>query len=332
MGRLILCAITMCLIVAATNVQASINVSFGGYSWDQMNDPTTGIQLGVNDTLTRSGATFGPADNANMTRTSSITGFIEGQAGVNTGVGYLSRITQRKASEAPNVLETSGTRAVNMPQSANVNGNLIRRGIQVGWTSGTNGFVQPVMVNGAGADFVIWESGDSNQPDAMMARVRDAVTQVFSDWFFFTPVEKALTGVSNVLFAYEYDLSDMGFALGAQIDLIEMANMVSTDRIDAPGTSTSNGWVAQGKVLAEVGGAFSATNPGPDPGNLTPPYGVPFGNSTYDPDPLYVSVLSGLQNLTTGTSAVVPEPTSAFVWCLFVGLVLSAKRRLAANR
>jgi hypothetical protein len=331
MARIVLvCAVITGSLFTAGSAHASINVSFGGYNWDQMSDPNTGVQLGVNDTTVRSGASFGPADNANLTRTSGhILGFIEGQAGVNTGIGYLSRITQRKISEAPNVLETSGTKAINLPQSANIGASLIRRGIQVGWTPGTNGFALPVLANGAGTDFVIFESGDANQPDALMARVRDAVTQLFSDWFFFTPIEKALTGSNSKLFAFEYDLSDMGFALGGQIDLIEMANMVSTDRIDAPGALTSNGWVAEGAVLPQVGGPFSATNPGPNPGNLTPPYGVPFGNSTYDPDPLYVAVLGGLQNFSTGT---VPEPGSALVWLLLVGSALAARRKLATDR
>src|SRR4029079_820545 len=203
---------------------------------------------------------------------------------------------------------------INIPQSANINAAIIRRGIQVGWISGTGGFAQPVMTNGAGSDFVIWESGDHAQPDALMARVRNAATQQFTDWYYFTPSEHAVTG--SMLFAFDYDLSNFGLASGAQVDLIEMANMVSTDRIGAPGTSTANGFVAQGRVLPEAGGAFRLSNPGPDPGNISPPYGVPFGNATYDPDPLYVSVLGNLQNL-----AALPEPASFICWALIIGFV-----------
>jgi len=306
--------------------RAAVLLSFGGYTWDQANVPNTGKQLGVNDTTTRSGASFGPANDANQPRTGNITGFIESQAGANTGVGYLSRITQRKISEAPTVLETTGTRAINVPQSANINASIIRRGIQVGWTAGTNGFAQPVMTNGTGNDLVIWESGDHAQPDAMMTRVRNATTQQFSDWYFFTPSEHAVTG--GVLFAFAYDLSNFGLTSGAQVDLIELANMVSTDRIDGPGTSTANGFVAQGHVRPEAGGAFSLSNPGPDPGNISPPYGVPFGNATYDPDPLYVSVLGNLQNFT----AAVPEPASVIGWTLVIGfgaIGLAVRRKWA---
>src|SRR5262245_57705883 len=78
--------------------QAAVVLSFGGYTWDQSNVPNMGLQLGVDDATTRSGATFGPAQpSTNLTRTSGdITGFINGQAGLNTAVGYLSRITKRR--------------------------------------------------------------------------------------------------------------------------------------------------------------------------------------------------------------------------------------------
>jgi hypothetical protein len=309
--------------------RAGVMLSFGGYTWDQDNVPNMGFQLGVNDSTTRSGASFGPANDTNLTRTGNITGFIESQAGANTAVGYLSRITQRKTSEAPAKLETAGTRAVNIPTAADVGTAIVRRGIQVGWTAGTSGFATPVMVNGTGTDIVVWESGNANQPDAIMARARNAVTQQFTDWYFFTAASSPTVTGGTVLFAYAYDLSNFGLLNGAQVDLIEMANMVSTDRIDAPGTNTANGWVAQGRVRPEAGGAFSATNPGPDPGNISPPYGVPFGGGTYDPDPLYVSVLSGLQNLTV---APVPELASALVWSLIISAgVLAGVRHGRSN-
>jgi hypothetical protein len=310
--------------------QASV-VTFDGELWEQSNSPNIGVQLGVNpgDPTNLGGATFGPNNNANMTRTSNVVGFIEGQLGADTSVGYLSRITDRRALDpSPGKLEISGTRAVNIPQSNAVSGGnigtaLTRRGIQVGWTPGTNGLAQPVLGNGVGTDFIVWESGDANEPDAMMTRVRNATTQLFTDWFFVTPEEavQAMTGGSK-LFKYSYDLTLFGLGLTDVIDLIEIANMVSTDRIDAAGTNTANGWVAEGAVLPEAGGAFSATNPGPDPGNITPPYGVPFGNSTYDPDPLYISAMHDLKDF----AAVVPEPASILAW---IGLGLGTAGAVA---
>src|SRR3954471_11838521 len=93
-----------------------------------------------------------------------------------------------------------------------------------------------------------------------------------------------------------------------------MANMVSKDRIAASGTNTANGWVAQGRVRPEVGtiGSYSMSMPGPDPGNISPAYGVPFGSSTYDPDPLYVSILGNLQQF------AVPEPASVIAWSVII--------------
>ena len=75
-------------------------------------------------------------------------------------------------------------------------------------------------------------------------------------------------------------------------------------------------------VPPQAGGTFGASNPGPDPGNISPPYGVPFGASTYDPDPLYVSVLGNVQNF-------VPEPASFVAWAAILGLATTgfAERR-----
>src|SRR5689334_13061358 len=96
--RLAISSLVLASLISLSETRAAVLLSFGGYTWDQANVPNTGIQLGVNDTITRSGATFGPANDANQPRTGNITGFVEGQAGINTGVGYLSRITQRKTS------------------------------------------------------------------------------------------------------------------------------------------------------------------------------------------------------------------------------------------
>ena len=90
----------LALLVAwsVTDTKAAVLLQFGGYTWDQADVPNKGIQLGVDDATTRSGAAFGPASPAtNMTRTNNITGFVEGQAGANTAVGYLSRITKRRS-------------------------------------------------------------------------------------------------------------------------------------------------------------------------------------------------------------------------------------------
>src|SRR6476620_8451823 len=90
-------AFAFVVLCSGLSAHAAVLLSFGGYTWDQANVPNKGIQLGVDDATTRSGATFGPAQPAtNLTRTGDINGFIEGQAGANTAVGYLSRITKRR--------------------------------------------------------------------------------------------------------------------------------------------------------------------------------------------------------------------------------------------
>jgi hypothetical protein len=317
------CVVCAALAIASTAISSpAAVVLYGGYSWEQTNDPNQGFQLGVNDNNVRSGVQFGAADNNNLSRTGSITSFIEGQiAPADQNRGYLSRITERKISEAPSKLETTGTRAVNIPQAADVGAAATHRGIQVGWATGTNGFATPVMVNGtanSGTDFVIWESGSAGQPDALMARVRNAITQQFTDWFYYSPKTSPASS-GGVLFAYAYDLSNFGLSIGAQVDLIEMANMNSFDRIDATGVASgTHGYAAEGRVISysSTPPAFGPNSPGPDPGPLASSAynGIPYGGGSYDPDPLYVSVLGNLQNL------AVPEPASVVAWSLIIGL------------
>src|SRR5436309_559618 len=98
MPRLLqLTLVVFAIVFLSVNASGAVVLNFGGYSWDQANVPNTGIQLGVDDATTRSGATFGPAQTAtNLTRTNDINGFIESQAPPNTPLGYLSRITKRR--------------------------------------------------------------------------------------------------------------------------------------------------------------------------------------------------------------------------------------------
>jgi hypothetical protein len=318
----------LCLLAISSVVPThAAVVIYGGYTWDQSNDPNNGLQLGVNDDDIRSGAKFGPGDNNNLPRTGNITLFIEAQPGASTSIGYVSRITQRKTSEAPAKLETTGTRAVNLPSAADVGGAEIRRGIQVSWNPGTKGFTNPVMVNSAGDDFVIWESGNAGQPDALMARVRNAVSRQYTDWYYFSAQTSPVSS-GGVLFAYAYDLSDFGLGVNAQIDRIEMANMNSYDRIAATGAPNGvHGYAAEGRVVSYPTPGpppppFGPNSPGPDPGPLASSAynGIPYGGGTYDPDPLYVAVLGNLHEF-------VPEPASCFTWASIIGLVALGDRR-----
>ncbi|HTN75382.1 MAG TPA: hypothetical protein VL096_09050 [Pirellulaceae bacterium] len=303
----------------SSSAHAAPVLSFGGYNWDQANAPNIGTQLGSSGYVqTVAGTAFnnGNLSNvpANFSRTNDIFGFVEGQPGANTGVGYLSRFVDRVAGVA-GPLELSGTKGINLPTAADIGSANIRGGIEVGWAAGTNGIATPVLANGSGADFVIWESGSANRPDALMTRVRLADSQAYSDWFFVTPISNSVSG--SVLWAYAYNLDMFGLASGETIDLIQFANMNSKDRINAQNVAIGpNGYAAQGQVLVGVGtpGVYGTNNPGPDPGNITPPYGIPFGGGTYDPDPLYVSILHNLQDINVNASEEVPEPASLALW------------------
>jgi hypothetical protein len=52
-------------------------------------------------------------------------------------------------------------------------------------------------------------------------------------------------------------------------------------------------WAAEGNVLPESNNPYAMDNPGPDPGPLAS-FDIPYGNSTYDPDPLYLAVIPDL--------------------------------------
>src|SRR6185295_19000424 len=142
-------------------------------------------------------------------------------------------------------------------------------------------------------------------------------TQQFTDWYFFSADTSPTVTGGAVLFAYAYDLSQFGLGPNAQIDLIEMANMISTDRIAASNVPFGpHGYAAECKVVPYPAGGpwappFGPNSPGPDPGPLASSAynGIPFGGGTYDPDPLYVSILSNVQNL-----VAVPEPASVIAW------------------
>jgi hypothetical protein len=161
----------------------------------------------------------------------------------------------------------------------------------------------------------------------MMARVRNAVTRQFTDWYYFSAQTSPVSS-GGVLFAYAYDLTDFGLGPNAQIDRIEMANINSFDRIAATGVANGvHGYAAEGRVVSypTPGPApppFGPNSPGPDPGPLANSSynGIPYGGGTYDPDPLYVSVLGNLQQF-------VPEPTSCIAWGFILGVVAFSDRR-----
>ncbi len=225
--------ISLCtLAIGAVSLQAATNVDWGSYSWSQENCPNLGSQL-TSGTL--GGATF------NVTSSDTTGSIVDFPASVSGGtfdanVGILSVLVGDATSP--------DKRAVNLPFGGNVGQVVFRRGLSVGWAGGTVGgagaaLTVPTLPNQPGPDFVIFESGSAGVPEAMMVRVQVANQPggpFFTDWHYFAPATQDTAPATGVLHAYEYDLSDFGLDATAQIDRIEIANMVARDRIGAVGT------------------------------------------------------------------------------------------------
>ncbi|MCO6454870.1 MAG: hypothetical protein J5I93_06190, partial [Pirellulaceae bacterium] len=189
-------------------------------------------------------------------------------------------------------LAASGTRAVNLPTGNN--GTLVRAGIEFSWSGGRS------LTNLPGDDLVVYSSSSSpTGPDGFMVQVHQAGGG-WSPWVYdMVDARQNYVGApAEGAFATALDLSDFGLADGVQIDGFRMANLKASDRIQGPGVETSPGsgaLVGTGIVIPDDGGATS--NVFPDPGPLAS-FDF-FGNSTLDPDPLYIGVLHPLTTAET---------------------------------
>lgn len=180
---------------------------------------------------------------------------------------------------------TTDTRGINMPAS-NV-GTVDRTGFSVSWSSGT-------LSEQAGDDFVIYESGDLNEPDAFMVQVK-VVGGTWSKWRYETADSFAPYGGVGTAgtFATAFDLADFGLTAGQSIEEIRVVSMTAADRMEGPGAERVTGsgvFVASGFVIPNDNGLTSDVLP--DPG-ATAKFSY-YGNATFDPDPLYIGALHPL--------------------------------------
>lgn len=170
---------------------------------------------------------------------------------------------------------TSGTTVsgVNLPLGDA--GAAFRSGMEISWSNGLN------LTNLAGNDFVIYESGSTNTPEGYMVQVHNTDTATWSRWVYVPASQIAAYGVAGeYLFATVYELDDFGVSANARIDSFRIANLIATDRMEV-GTKF---------VLPGDNDVTSTTLP--DPGSLAS-FGS-YGNSTFDPDPVYLGVLHQL--------------------------------------
>jgi hypothetical protein len=150
-----------------------------------------------------------------------------------------------------------------------------------------------------------------------MVRVGLAGTNTFSDWHYFAPdafqLYHSITPTTEGAFATGIDLSDMGLDLGDEIDLIQIANLTAADRIVGVTTHSFGGQdFAEGRVV------FDGSSPvKPDAGAFASFRDTGYGNSTLDPDPIYVGMLG----------SIVPEPGTAVLLALAMLGLAGFRRR-----
>jgi len=268
--------------------------TFAGYTFDPANSPDTIGLLGNNQTL--GGAAFSSGGPSSITKSVGFGAQSIGGGGAFTPVAgwtagrSLGEMAYAQAGVTQGDLTGSHfSSAVNLP--AGNDGGTTRHGLSLSWASGQG------LVNGAGADFVVYESGSQGSPEALMVRL-GLGGGAFTDWYFQAQsgFEKYL-GDSDGAFAYAFDLSLFGIADGGMIYSIEIANLQPTDRLGLDGLVNFNG----------VGSV------------------PPFSGGSYDPDPLYVGIISQL----APAPAEVPEPASLAVWSLMgiAGLAYRWRRK-----
>ncbi len=277
------CAALVALTVMGLGQQSLIAApfTFAGYTFDPANSPDTIGLLGNGQTL--GGAVFSSQLPNRITQSVGFGAQSVGGGGAFTAVpGWTAgRSLGEMANAQLGMTQSDGTgshfsSAVNLPRGND--GAASRHGLSLSWASGQG------LVNAAGADFVVYESGSQGSPEALMVRL-GLGGGAFTDWYF-----QAQSGFENYLgdtdgaFAYAFDLSLFGIADGDMIYSIEIANLQPTDGIGA-------------------GGLVNFAGGGAAPG---------FPGGSYDPDPLYVGIISQL----APAPAEVPEPASLAVWSL----------------
>ncbi len=153
--------------------------------------------------------------------------------------------------------------------------NFFRGALELNWGG------SPGVTNNEGDDFVVYENGSPNGPEAYMIAVRETGAEDFTGFRYefaddvVQRLPSAGTDIAQVL-STGFDLTDFGLADGATIDAIIASNLRPVDRVDDA--------VGQGNVIVGGGSGF-------DP--LTGPQGNggTYDSNGFDPDLTYIGVI-----------------------------------------
>lgn len=245
------------LLAAGCALSASAQSSsykFAGVSWRQENVPDLALLLGDGQALGAAKLSAGLPDSA-----SSATGFPLPPARNFRDGQSIGRLT---------VQSKEGPRALNLPGGND--GAASRHGVQLGWSGGR------VLPNLRGPDFTIFESS-TDEADLFCVRVRSASSQIWTRWYYLTPQAKqSYVGTSGKAYATGYDLSYLGIPFGDTVDLIQIVNMMPSDRIDRRDAGK-----AEGFVVIEADPSANFAEPALFSGDSV---------AGYDPDILYCAV------------------------------------------
>jgi hypothetical protein len=293
-------AVSFCF---ASSAAHAASFSFAGYTWDQDNTPNIGTRLGNGVNLGGAAFSAGLAGTA-----AGDVGFPDVAAGSHGSSTFITALTTARLTGVAITANTS--RPLNLPSGNN--GFTTRHGVELGWTGGRS------FVNGIGNDLVLYESGSNGtSPENPMLRVRLAGTSTFSNWYYFAPDAFQLYHGNNTegAFSTAINLSKLGLAIGDEIDLIQIANLMDADRIAGSVTHTFGGnSFGEGRVVFD-----GSSTVRPDAGAYAVSYrDTGFGNATLDPDPLYVGVLG----------SEIPEPGTLAMVCLALVVAVLVRRRV----
>ncbi len=215
-----------------------------------------------------------------------------------SGSQNIAQLASPSALDAANtVAGAMGLSGNTLVELGNANGTA-RSILQLDWGGA-------LLNNRSGNDLVVYESGNSGAPEAFAVAVRRQGQTDFSNFLYrFSSSYNAETD----LFATAFDLSDFGLGEGDAIDAIQIANLITTDRVTG----------ADGQGF--LGGQYAPTT-GQQGGGA-------YSSGRFDADIAYAV---GLHNVVRPVSQTpeqsVPEPTSILGLLAFAGIGINSVRK-----